>query len=69
MNFPQRFVVAVWRNLAVEAQKLSGRPLLWLVIDTTSKAYTYARRSHKNSQLPQEKWPQHNSLCSFVRGE
>ena len=33
---------------------VSYSPLLWLVIDTTSKSYTHARRSH-NSQLPQEK--------------
>jgi len=46
----------------------SYSPLLWLVIDTTSKAYTHARSSH-NGQLPQEKQPQHNSLCSFVRRE
>jgi len=43
-------------------------PLLWLVTDTRRKAYTHARRSH-NSQLPQEKQPRHNSLCSFGRRE
>jgi len=46
----------------------SCSPLLWLVIDTTSKAYTHARRSH-NSDLPQEKQQQHNSPCSLVRRE
>jgi len=44
----------------------SYRPLLWLVIDVTSKAYTHSRRSY-NSQLPQEKHPQHNTVCSFAR--
>jgi len=38
----------------------------YLVIGTTSKAYTHARRSD-NGRLPHEKQPQHNSLCSFVR--
>jgi len=43
----------------------SYRPVLWLVMDTTSKAYTHARRSH-NSQLPQEKEPQHVRLCGIT---
>jgi len=47
----------------VVAVVTSYSPLLWLVIDTTSKAYTHARPS----QLPQEKQPQHNSL--FVCAE
>jgi len=46
----------------------SYSPLLWLAIDTAGKAYTHARHSH-NSQLPQDKQPQHNSLCSFVLRE